>query len=171
MNDESFNLTKQEVEDACDLLGYCVDDESIEVISQKLLAIRDKERRRHGDDHRYGCLFRKGAGVVSYVKNRLHEFGLLPKCSGRDEKGFFVIGRFHFFRIDENAREWDDKDFAKESSRAGIKRSPLSRLADASPMDAVARRIAGNGDRPCPYCKRYFRNPAAMVLHIKERHS
>lgn len=150
-----------EVAAACELLGYEVDAESVDLIASKLASARTD---------RYGGLKKGGAGVVPFVKNRLHDMGLLPPHTGKDRKGFLVIGVFHFFRICESAIGWKDAEFARQAKSAGVKRSPLSRLSGSSPINETARRIAGNGDRPCPYCKRYFRNPAAMAMHITERH-
>jgi len=156
--------THEEVSKACALLGYEIEDIDIAAIAARLDEVRYESRNSPGGLKRNGC------GVVPYVKNRLHEMGLLPPHCGKDSKGFFVIGRFHFFRACQSVIEWKDKGFEKQEQKAGVKRSPLSRLEDSSPIDRIARKVAGDGDRPCPYCNQYFRNPNAMILHIKERH-
>jgi hypothetical protein len=155
--------TEQEIQNICNLMEYEVDQFFVEKIAAMLDEIREQ-------DNGYGSLGRNKCGVMPWIKNRLLEMKLLPGSSGSDSRDFFVIGRFHFFRIDESVKDWNDKGFEHKRKQAGIKRSPLSRIGSASPIDQVARKIAGNGDKPCPYCKRYFRNPAAMVLHIKEVH-
>jgi len=155
---------KDEVVYACETLGYAISDSDADAVAEKL------ENARISFGEARGSLFPGGGAVLPFVKQRMKEMGILPCCSGKCNDSFFVVGRFHFFRICESAKGWVDPGFEKASQLAGVKRSPLSRLSSASPINETARKIAGCGDRPCPYCNRYFRNPAAMAMHIQENH-
>jgi hypothetical protein len=160
MKKQCSDKSRSQVQEACKTLGYEIDAEHIDAIAKKLDELRDS---------RHGCL-QTGGGIVPFVKIRLHDMKLLPCHCGQDSDEFFLVGLFHFFKSSESVVRWKDPGFKAEEQSASIKRSPLSRITEASPINATARKIAGNGDKPCPYCKRYFRNPAAMAMHIQENH-
>lgn len=51
-------------------------------------------------------------------------------------------------------------------------RSKVARLGerDAAPVNRSARKVVGHNSHDCPYCNKWFRNPAALEIHIEESH-
>lgn len=159
-----------EVLAAIERLEYSVPDREVRSIAKEL----DERRRKLRVTKSHCCLGEGGSGVLTWVQSRCNERGLTHPCDGKSATfGDGMTGRFHFWRWDEERfGPWKkDGGIAIESRNAGVKRSPLSRLIDSSPINSIARKIAGEGDKPCPYCNRYFRNPAAMALHIEDVHA
>lgn len=109
---------------------------------------------------------------LCWIMNRLRDLKVWH-CGRHDDDGYIVTALFHFWPWDESLagqsqpKTWEM--LCLDVPR--LSRSPLSRFQSFSPIDRVARRIAGDGDKPCPYCNQYFRNGAALKLHLEERHS
>lgn len=116
----------------------------------------------------FGCLAPGNSGVVCWLMNRIRESGLCPaRCCGAQSIRLTV--ELHFWRWNLGLSSPFKKDESYLHTPA-VYRSPLSRLGDAEPINRVARRIAGDTSRPCLFCKQYFRNPDALVLHLVESH-
>lgn len=168
----SIPKSYSEVRAVIERLEYTVSDAEVRSIARELDKTRKKLKARGG----WCCLKPGGNGVFTWVQSRCNERRLTHRCSGAFAVPSGIItARFHFEAWDEEQygpwKRENSIEFAIESRNVDVKRSPLSRIGDASPINSVARKIAGDGDRPCPYCNRYFRNPAAMALHIEESHA
>lgn len=119
-------------------------------------------------------------GIIVWLKSRLMERGVLRAMAV--ELGLHD-GTPRLPEIPTNAneeereriyREWKESMVAKfapinlDFSRSNLAASPLM----LSPIDRVANRVAHfEDDRPCPYCRKYFRNGAALRLHVIDFHS
>ena len=101
----------------------------------------------------------------TWIKNRL-EFG-----HEGDESGIRLETTMHVFWIffGQGAPVGYD-DYAEHVRLLKEARSNFLRAATADPIDRTARRMVHSDNQPCPYCNRWFHNPNALVLHLKERH-
>jgi hypothetical protein len=108
------------------------------------------------------------SGHVVWIAKRLQEAGYF-RVQHNDPSDIRLFALLHFW-------PWEGKPWGRDSVDdmiewpATVRRSPLSRMGDFEPINRVARRIAGDGGKPCPYCRRYYRNPAALSLHLAESH-
>ena len=161
-----FTQSYQDVIDTLNRMDHSIDEEAIIEIACRLAFVR------RADGGMYGCLHHGGSGVHTWIKSRLREMNLLPKCGGQCDESEHVSGVFHFY-------PWDTERYGDffapaelkiETFKSGTQRSPLSRIGDASPVNTVARKIIQNHDHHCPFCTRYFRNPAALALHVQDVH-
>jgi len=133
------------------------------------------DKHRGGDMYGHGCLRRGGGGVFTWLKSRLQEHDLLSPCNGEFAiPDSLVTGVLHFESWDvERYGEWADRGSVVtvlQEMRAGVQRSPLSRLKDASPINRTAHKIAMRSEKQCVYCNKRFRNPAALLIHLKTSH-
>jgi hypothetical protein len=159
--------TAVEVEELLSLASYELDVDSIFYLAEML----HEKRMTYGEDT-WGCLHRGGSGVWCWLKSRMLEYQMLQECGGTSERTDRLVVELHF-------PPWDDDLYGPWSKyepititqiQPNFSRSPLSRLKDASPINKVARKIIQNNDHNCLYCNRYFRNPAALALHVKDFH-
>ena len=155
-----------EVERLLDLASYELDSETLFMLGEMLY-----NRRAFGDCD-YGCLKKGGTGVWCWLKSRMIEYGMFKECGGKSEIDERLTVELHFYPWDEEKYgPWaNDREIVFEDIMPNVARSPLSRIADASPVNKVARKVIQNNDHNCPYCKRYFRNPVALGLHIRDFH-
>lgn len=108
------------------------------------------------------------AGHVAWIARRLYELGCfhVPHVDPTEIRLFALL---HFW-------PWEGGDWGCDTIDdmidwpTTVRRSPLSRMGEFEPINRVARMIAGDGGKPCPYCRRYYRNPAALSLHLSESH-
>ena len=110
-------------------------------------------------------------GPIAWIMSRLREFRyFVAGMKGQPEIHFTC--EMHCYPLEEGTIPYSFQDMKEATLHLTVRRSPLSRvsLSDSEPIDRVARRVSGEGGKPCPYCRKYFRNPAAMVLHLKESH-
>jgi len=150
------------IEYARQRFGVSMSDKDAEKVVDQFLEIRDT--RKWG----WACRDETSAGHLVWLCKRLCEFGYfqVPHVDPTDIRLFTEL---HFW-------PWDGGEWLSDSASdvpdwpVTTRRSPLSRVVDSGPINRVARRIAGNGDKSCPYCNRYYRNPAAMSLHLLESH-
>lgn len=156
--------TLTEVRRCLELASYELTDDEIEILATCL----ENARR---ESNTWGCID-AGQSVWSWLKNRMAEFDMLGSCGGQSENPIRLTCELHFPAWDEK-RYGPFKNAAEltfESAKETVARSPLSRLVDAAPINRVARKIILSGDHHCPYCRRYYRNPAALALHVKDFH-
>lgn len=125
--------------------------------------------RDHGDG-RCGCLSEDAntsVGAVLWLKTRLHELGyfLITGCGAPEIRVFCLLHMESLEVSPEEAAEWEQRP---NYARSKISRSPLARI---TPIDVVASRLTNmRDDSACPYCKRHYRNGAALRLHAVEAH-
>lgn len=167
MSEVTFQDTIREVEDVVQWIcgPDTVDHSSILEISQKLYLIRPKTKRNDSS------LKPGGSGVFTWVKNRLIELDLLPKCSGQyaiNEN--FVTATLHFETWDEEKYGPPYGDLESITKNLKESKSAISKLVNSDPIDKVAAKVSKKYRHPCPYCKQYFINPKALKMHIKESH-
>ena len=158
---------------------FCDAEMLVKYVSERFAVDIDASKARRLVDHFTAVLSANrgwavdadsSAGHVIWLSSRLAEMGCFNR-EHRDPDEIHFAVELHFW-------SWEGSPWATTDSASFVpdwpvttRRSPLSRLCDSSAIDRVARRIAGDGDKPCPYCRRYFRNPAALVLHLRESHS
>lgn len=156
--------TIAEVRRCLELASYELTEDEIEILATCL------ERARL-EAESWGCI-NSGQSVWPWLKNRMAEFDMLGECGGESMPDVRITCELHFPSWDEERYGpfLNEKELSFESLESTVARSPLSRLVDASPINSVARKIIQRGEQDCPYCKRYFRNPAALSLHVKDFH-
>lgn len=165
--DSVFADVTDEIRYLLNLASYNVSDDEIEILAGLLCA-----KRIECHDEIWGCLHKGGSGVWCWLKSRMLEFGMLDDVGGQSEEDERLVVPLHFYPWDnEKYGPWNcSRELIVEAIAASTARSPLSRLSEAVPINKVARRVIQNNDHNCPYCKRYFRNPAALSLHIRDFH-
>lgn len=120
-------------------------------------------------------------GALVWLKSRLIEAGVLRALAVELHRGDGTGGLFvpemperPMFKTasPEEKAAWNAKWGWKAApnlgySRSGLHRSPLH----IQPINSVADRVAHfEGREHCPYCRRWFRNGAALRLHVIENH-
>lgn len=128
--------------------------------------------------HHTGCLdagcWTMG-GTLIWLKSRLSDFGFMPKPGGVDAPFYYLPPKLP----DQTREQWEAK--VKEAERLHLERmekehyarSRISRsvLSTIEPIDRVASRLVHlEGREHCPYCRKFFRNNAALRLHVVESH-
>lgn len=167
MSEVTFQETIEEVKDIIEWIcgPEMIDYSSIIAISQKLYLIRPKNRKNDSS------LKPGGSAIFPWVKNRLIELDLLPKCSGQyaiNEN--FVTAVLHFETWDKEKYGPPYCDLESITGRLKESKSVISKLINSNPIDKIAAKVSRKYRHSCPYCKQYFVNPKALKLHIKESH-
>lgn len=120
--------------------------------------------------HGCGCLDDStdtSVGPVIWLKSRCYELGYL-KHDGAGTPEIRVFCLLHFEPCEPDADISPDFKAEPNYARSSISRSPLARI---EPIDRVAARLVHlRDDSECPYCKRRYRNGAALRLHAVESH-
>lgn len=166
MTEPPFAQSYDDVIETLDRMDHNIDEDFIVEIACRLHFMRCSS------DSGFGCLHYGGSGVHTWIKSRLRELDLMPECGEQIAIEGHVTGKFHFhpWDVDKYGEFSNARELKFETFHSGVQRSPLSRIGDSSPINSVARKIIQNNDKDCPYCNRYFRNPAALALHIKDVH-
>jgi hypothetical protein len=158
----SFDQSYSDVLGALEVMDVQLTDADVFTIASRLDAIRCV-------DGTLGCLRYRGSGVFTWVKNRILEYKLMPPLTAQDTEGYFVTCVMHFWA-------WDTEKYGEFSGpfttdfKSGVQRSPLTRLIDAAPVNKTANKVFQIASHNCDYCNRYFRNPAALKLHMRDVH-
>jgi hypothetical protein len=109
--------------------------------------------------------------IRDWIKNRLIDTGKLPhESKGCPEVRLFCY--LHFDPIFDSIAP-EDRYFVSTRLTKGIQRPAFHRLRSRRPIGitAAARKMVNEKLQTCPYCRSYFRNPAALVVHIEDRHA
>lgn len=121
-------------------------------------------------------------GALVWLKSRLIERGVLRALAVELQRGDGTGGPFVPERPEPHEwnkaspaelRAWREKwgwkadDRKLGYQRSGLHRSPLH----IQPVNSVADRVVHfEGREHCPYCRKWFRNGAALRLHVIDNH-
>lgn len=78
----------------------------------------------------------------------------------------------HWEQVECRLTDEDIVAIQKRLRRLAEARSSTHKLiaASANPIDRTAARVVPDDSQGCPWCREWFRNPAALAIHAEERH-